>query len=138
MSLKPSACERPKSLGSYTFVAAAFVLLVALEHFAFFALQSLLWETSIGRAVFGTSSEQAKGTAVLAMQQGFYNGLLAFGLLWGLWRDSRETVLLFLSFVMAAGMFGGVTVNFFITMLQAVPAAVAMIFFLIFSPHKKA
>lgn len=88
--------------------------------------------------MFGTSSEQAKGTAVLAMQQGFYNGLLAFGLLWGLWRDSRETVLLFLSFVMAAGMFGGVTVNFFITMLQAVPAAVAMIFFLIFSPHKKA
>lgn len=60
------------------------VLLVACLHVLFMILEMLLWNTPAGRHIFGLTREVAQQTAVLAANQGLYNGFLAAGLFWGL------------------------------------------------------
>ena len=43
-----------------------------------------LWRKPLGRRTFRMTQEAADSTAVLAGNQGLYNGFLAAGLLWGL------------------------------------------------------
>ncbi len=74
--------------------------------------------------------EQAEdATAVLAMNQGLYNGFLAAGLLWALGADGviggRSVLTFFLICVIAAGLFGGFTASKKILAVQALPGAVA-------------
>ena len=76
--------------------------------------------------------EDAESTAVLAANQGLYNGFLAAGLLWGLiWYgvvSGRAILTFFLACIVVAGIFGGVTVSRRIVIVQAVPAAIAAAF----------
>ena len=66
---------------------------------------------------------------MLAANQGLYNGFLAAGLLWALvWYGvvgGRAILTFFLVCIVAAGIFGGVTVSKRILLVQAVPAAIA-------------
>src|SRR5712692_3007197 len=70
-----------------------------------------LWRTPSGRRTFGTTVEAAESSAVLAANQGLYNGFLAAGLLWGLiWYGvigGRPIITFFLLCVVAAGVYGG-------------------------------
>src|ERR1700683_3195790 len=67
-----------------TGIANALVALVAALHVYFLVLEMFLWTRPLGLKTFGNSLEKANDTAVLAANQGLYNGFLAAGLVWGL------------------------------------------------------
>ena len=61
-------------------VANLLVALVALLHVYFLVLEMFLWTKPQGLRTFNQSLEKAKDSAVLAANQGLYNGFLAAGL----------------------------------------------------------
>src|SRR5262245_40729359 len=91
-----------------------------------------LWERPTGRRVFRMTVEQAALTAVLAKNQGLYNGFLAAGLVWGLVlaaqgaAHARDVETFFLVCVIVAGVVGAATVSTRILVVQALPAALAL------------
>jgi putative membrane protein len=103
------------------------VLIVAALHVGFLALEMFLWQEPVGMQVFQLTVEEAANTAVLAANQGLYNGFLAAGLIWGVMRNSREFVLFFLAGVIAAGVYGSITASASILYVQALPASVAFL-----------
>jgi putative membrane protein len=111
------------------FASKLLVALVALEHLWFMVLEMFLWTKPIGMKTFGTTAEFAQATATFAANQGLYNGFLAAGLLWGLLRksDGFAVQVFFLSCVIVAGVFGGLTVKPTIMVVQAGPALVGLI-----------
>jgi uncharacterized membrane protein len=64
--------------------ALVLVALMALLHVYILVLEMFLWTTKRGRKAFGTTSEFAEASKVLAANQGLYNGFLAAGLGWAL------------------------------------------------------
>ena len=107
-------------------VARGLVALVAALHLGFLVLEMFLWSGSIGQRVFAMTPEIAAQTAVLAANQGLYNGFLAAGLIWGATANKREVMIFFLLCVIVAGVFGGLTAKFSIIYTQAAPALVAL------------
>ncbi len=107
-------------------VSNILVLLVALLHAGFLALEMFLWATPTGQQVFGTTPEFAAQSAVLAANQGLYNGFLAAGLLWGVIAGRRDVKIFFLLCVIVAGVYGGLTAKMSILYVQAAPALVAL------------
>ena len=107
--------------------AELLVALVALLHVYILVLEMFLWDKPYGRRVFRLTPEDAAATKVLAANQGLYNGFLATGLFWGLWLASMPVQVFFLLCVFAAGVFGGFTANRKILVVQALPAAVALV-----------
>ena len=108
----------------------ALIGLVAALHVYFLVLEMFLWDTPYGRRVFGSTPEFAKASRVLAANQGLYNGFLAAGLIWSLLDpDSHafELKIFFLTCVVVAGIYGGLTVSRKILLVQALPAAVALV-----------
>lgn len=103
------------------------VALVALLHFGFLVLEMFLWTGTIGQRVFAMTPEYADQTAVLAANQGLYNGFLAVGLLWGAIRVSRDFMIFFLLCVIVAGVYGGLTAKLSILYIQAIPGLVALL-----------
>ena len=103
---------------------------VALQHVAFLVLEMFLWKRPVGLKVFRNNPEFAKQSAVLAANQGLYNGFLAAGLLWGAFHPAPDQALeikvFFLACVVVAGIFGAVTVSRRIFWVQAVPALVGL------------
>ncbi len=86
-----------------------------------------LWTKPYGRKTFGLSENYAEQTASLAANQGLYNGFLAAGLLWGLTSTGgHDALIFFLSCIIIAGLYGGITVKKSILWIQAMPAAIAM------------
>src|SRR5260370_38423535 len=63
--------------------AAVLVVAVAALHAYFLVLEMFLWQTPLGLRTFRMTKEAAAATAVLAGNQGLYNGFLAAGLVWG-------------------------------------------------------
>jgi len=108
-----------------TLAATLVVVLVALLHAWFLVLEMFLWTRPIGLRTFRQTAESAAASRVLAANQGLYNGFLAAGLLYGLIVQSREIVLLFLAFVIVAGLYGGATANRKIFFIQAFPGLIA-------------
>lgn len=105
-----------------------FVGLVAALHLYFLTLEMFLWQKPLGLKTFGMSKDQAALTAVLAENQGLYNGFLASGLIWsfflpGVWAFQLRLFLLACIFV--AGIYGGFSANKRIIFVQALPALIA-------------
>jgi len=107
-------------------VARGLVLLVAALHFCFLVLEMILWSGPIGQRVFAMTPEVAAQTAVLAANQGLYNGFLGAGLIWGAIANRRDVMIFFLLCVIVAGVFGGLTAKFSIIYTQSAPALVAL------------
>lgn len=109
-------------------VATALVALVAIEHLYILVLEMFLWTKPAGLKAFGLTPEFAEQTAVLAANQGLYNGFLAAGLIWALLRKDEGTALrvFFLGCVIVAGVFGAVTAKPSILYVQALPALIAL------------
>jgi putative membrane protein len=101
---------------------------IALEHLGILVLEMFLWRGPIGRKVFGLTKEQAELSAPLAMNQGLYNGFLAAGLVFALVRGDAAVQTFFLACVLVAGIFGGLTAKRSILVVQALPAALALLF----------
>jgi hypothetical protein len=55
-------------------IANTLVALVAALHVYFLTLEMFFWTKPLGLRVFGNSPEKAAGSAVLAANQGLYNG----------------------------------------------------------------
>jgi putative membrane protein len=112
-------------------IANALVMLVALEHFWFLVLEMFLWTKPVGLRTFRQSVEQAQATRELAANQGLYNGFLGAGLVWSLVASPPELAValkvFFLSCVVIAGVMGAVTVSWRILLVQAAPAALALV-----------
>jgi putative membrane protein len=111
--------------------ATVLIVVVAALHVYFLVLEMFLWRTPFGRRTFRTTPEVAESSAVLAANQGLYNGFLAAGLLWALiWfgvPGGRAVLTFFLACVIVAGIYGAATVSRRILFVQAVPAAVALV-----------
>jgi putative membrane protein len=112
-------------------IANALVALVALLHVYFLILEMFLWTKPMGLKTFRNTQEKANDSAVLAANQGLYNGFLAAGLLWGLLHPTPafafQIKVFFLLCVIAAGAYGAYSVSRRILFVQAAPAALALI-----------
>ena len=108
-------------------LARLLTAIVGLIHIGFMILEMFLWTTPTGLRTFGLTPEQAQTTAVLAANQGLYNGLIAAGLLWGALSGRRDLQVFFLVCVIMAGLFGGLTAKASIIAVQAAPAALALL-----------
>jgi putative membrane protein len=107
-------------------VANILVLLVAALHVGFLVLEMFLWNGPIGQRVFAMTPDFAAQSAVLAANQGLYNGFLAAGLIWGVFAGKRDVKIFFLLCVIVAGVYGGLTAKMTILYTQAAPALVAL------------
>ncbi len=107
--------------------------IVAALHLYFLAMEMFFWDKPFGRRVFGLKADFARASKTLAANQGLYNGFLAAGLIWGLTLgvSGHPIIFFFLGCVIVAGIFGGVTVNRKIILVQALPGAVAMVLLLL-------
>jgi len=110
--------------------ATVMIALVALEHLYILVMETMLWTTR-GLKAFDMTLEYAQSTATFALNQGFYNGVLAAGLLWTFFIKnvewSRNVALFFLGAVVAMGIVGGLSVKISILYLQAAPALVGLV-----------
>jgi putative membrane protein len=107
-------------------LAAAAVVIVALLHVGFLLLEMVYWQTPLGLRIFSMTPDEAASSAVLAANQGLYNGFLAAGLLWRLFMGKRDVQIFFLLCVIVAGLFGGYTAKPTIYLTQALPGAAAL------------
>ena len=108
-------------------LANVLVGLVAALHAYFLVLEMFLWTKPLGRRTFGNTAEFAEASKVLAANQGLYNGFLVAGLVWGLVEDSTDIKVFFLACVIVAGVYGAATVSSRILVVQALPAALALV-----------
>ena len=102
----------------------------AVLHGWFLVLETFLWQKPLGLRVFRQSPEKAAATAVLAQNQGLYNGFLAGGIAWGLAEGhssfGMRVRLFFAACVVVAGIFGAIsTGKRAILIVQALPALIA-------------
>jgi putative membrane protein len=107
-------------------LAKMMVALVAVEHVGILVLEMFFWDHEIGRKVFQMTLELSKSSAVLAANQGLYNGFLAAGLIWALVAGRFDLKVFFLGCVIVAGVFGGLTAKTSILLTQALPALIAL------------
>ena len=112
-------------------IANCLVALVAALHIYFLVLEMFLWTRPLGLKTFRNTTEKAANSAVLAANQGLYNGFLAAGLIWGLVQATPAFALqiktFFLLCVIVAGVYGAATASRRILYVQAAPAAIALI-----------
>ena len=113
-----------------TLLAKALVALVALLHVGFLVVEMVFWNTPFGQRAFNLTPDFAAQSAVLAANQGLYNGFLAAGLVWSLVAPKHLATplqIFFLGCVVVAGVFGAATAKASILFIQALPAALALI-----------
>jgi len=110
-------------------IATALVAFVAIEHLYILVLEMFLWTKPAGLRAFGLTPEFAEQTAVLAANQGLYNGFLAAGLIWSLFQKDEGISIrvFFLACIIVAGIFGAITAKPSILYVQAAPALIALI-----------
>ena len=112
-------------------IAGVVVGLIGLLHVYILVLEMFLWQSPRARAAFGTSEDFAAQTKAMAANQGLYNGFLAAGLFWGLWRgvfgQGYGVAVYFLICVLVAGLYGASTVSLRILVVQAIPAAIGLL-----------
>src|SRR5215475_15215672 len=111
-------------------IANTLVALVAFLHVYFLILEMFLWTKPLGLKTFRNTQEKANDSAVLAANQGLYNGFLAAGLLWGLFHPTPafafQIKVFFLLCVIVAGAYGAYTVSRRILFVQTAPAVLAL------------
>ncbi len=114
-------------------IAKVLIGLVALEHLYIMYFEMLAWSTA-GRKVFSFIPKdifETKTVKTLAANMGLYNSFLAVGLIWSLlisdpeW--SKYIATFFLSCVVVAGIYGGMTASKRILYTQGGPAMVALL-----------
>ena len=111
--------------------AKILVAIVAIEHCYILWLEMFAWTTKAPKVFKSMPKELFPQTKALAANQGLYNGFLAAGLVWSLLIENHAwaiyVAVFFLSCVIIAGIYGGMTAGKRIFYVQAVPAIVALI-----------
>lgn len=111
--------------------------LVALIHVGILVLEMFYWDHPYGRQIFEMTPEVSASSAILAANQGLYNGFLAAGLFWGLFANRKDVKVFFLICIVIAGIYGGLTAKTSILLTQALPALIALIFVLSMRPERR-
>jgi putative membrane protein len=117
--------------------ANALIAIIAVLHVIFLVLEMFLWTKPVGLKIFQKNAPEneraarAQHSAVLAANQGLYNGFLAAGLFWGLLAVPAafafQIKVFFLLCVIIAGIYGAATIpSKYVLLLQAAPAAFAL------------
>ena len=111
-------------------LAKILISIVAIEHIYILWLEMFVWTTK-GKKVFQSIPEDMfEKTKVFAANQGLYNGFLASGLLWSLFIEdtywSGNVSMFFLTCVVIAGIYGGLTAQKSIFFKQGIPALLAL------------
>ena len=113
-----------------------FVALVAIEHLYILVLEMFMWTKPRALKVFGMTKEVAQSSKTLAANLGLYNGFLAAGLIWGLVHPTpaigEQVQIFFLSCVLVAAIYGGLSAKRSILIVQGLPALIALSLVLIF------
>ena len=117
-------------------ISLLLVVLVALIHTAFLVLEMFYWNHPVGREIFNMTPEVSASSAILAANQGLYNGFLVAGLIWGLVSGRRDVKVFFLACVIVAGVYGGLTAKTTILYSQALPGALALLAVLFARPAR--
>ena len=112
-------------------LSSILIAFVALEHFYILWIEMFAW-TTVGKKTFRSfPADLFEKTKLFAANQGLYNGFLAAGLIWSLFIANREwsrnIACFFLSCVIVAGVYGGITTSKSIFYKQAVPAILALL-----------
>ncbi|MCB0666780.1 MAG: DUF1304 domain-containing protein [Saprospiraceae bacterium] len=112
-------------------IAKVLIALVAMLHLYFLWLEMFAWETR-GKKVFKSLPEDIfTPTKVMAANQGLYNGFLSAGLIWSLLISDPEwwinIACFFLSCILVAGIYGAVTADRKIFLVQGLPALLALV-----------
>lgn len=113
-------------------LALASVVVVALFHLGFMVLEATQWARPLGRKLTHLSEGAARETAGVGVNMGIYNGFLGVALLWvtfalGL-REAYSAQWLILTFIVFAGVVGGITIrNPGIFLFQSLPALAALV-----------
>lgn len=111
-------------------------VIVALEHFYILYLEMFATTSAAAQKTFGQEKAFLEDPRVqlLFKNQGLYNGFLAAGILWGIFfaASSWGVVTFFVSCVVIAAIYGGMTVSKSILIKQGTPAIIALIALLIF------
>jgi putative membrane protein len=110
-----------------TTAANIVIAVIAVLHLGFLVLEMFLWNHPVGRKTFGMTKEVSESSTTLAANQGLYNGFLAAGLIWGLISVQFPVKVFFLTCILIAGIFGGVTAKRSILYIQALPALLGLI-----------
>ncbi len=118
-----------------TLIADILVALIALLHVYIMVLEMVLWTRPAGLRAFNNTPEKAQATAVLAANQGLYNGFLAAGLAFGLFYvplfgDAAAALHIksfFLACIAIAGLYGAATAARKILYIQTLPAVLALL-----------
>jgi len=110
------------------YLKISLIAFVALEHFYFLILEMFLWTKPRTIKIFGIRDKKlAEDTKVLAANQGLYNGFLSVGLIISLLFNEENVSILFLSFVIIAGIYGAYsTKNKKLFIVQSIPAIIAL------------
>lgn len=114
-----------------TIIANIVVGIVGFLHLGFLILEMFLWKKPFGLKTFKMTREVAESSAALAANQGLYNGFLAAGLFWGLISGMTSVKIFFLSCVLIAGIYGGLTAKRTILYMQALPGLIGLILVLL-------
>jgi putative membrane protein len=107
------------------------IVIIAIEHLYILWIEMFAW-TTMGKKTFRSFPEDLfEKTKALAANQGLYNGFLSAGLIWSLLISDQEwsknIALFFLSCVVIAGIYGGLTASRSILVKQALPAIIALL-----------
>ncbi len=112
-------------------VISILIVVIALMHLYFLWLEMFAWTTR-GKKVFRSfPKELFEPTKTLAANQGLYNGFLAAGLIWSViitdpsW--SKNIALFFLGCVAVAGIYGGISADKKIFVVQGIPALITIL-----------
>ena len=110
------------------YLVTGLIAFVAFEHFYFLLLEMFLWTKPRTIKIFGIrDKELAEDTKVLAANQGLYNGFLSAGLVISLILNDERMSIVFLSFVIIAGIYGAFsTKNIRLFIVQGIPAIIAL------------
>lgn len=107
------------------------LVIIIIEHLYFLWMEMFAWETVGKRTFKSLAPDLFTPTKVLAANQGLYNGFLAAGLIWTFFIENVEwkfyISVFFLSCILIAGIYGGITASKKIIFIQAVPALLALI-----------
>jgi putative membrane protein len=120
-------------------IANVLIALIAVEHVYILTMEMFLWQTPRGLKAFNNTPEKAAITAVMAKNQGLYNGFLAAGLIYGLLASSPVEAyhfkIFFSACVFVAGAYAGVTASRKIFFGQGVPGLAALVTVLLAGPR---
>jgi putative membrane protein len=101
--------------------------LVAIIHVAIAGVEMFLWKRPRIHQRLAFSHADAMKVAPIVANAGLYNAFLAAGLIWTLAiRPAEPVMTFFLVCVVAAGLFGAVTLKWTTLVLQTLPATLAL------------